>query len=133
MLGEFFRCEYKLKDGVKAMYIAEQVSHHPPVSAYYYTLPELGIFVKGEAHPKAKFLGNSAATIMQGYSRITFSELQNETYEITNPNVYARGILCTLTKKVISHGSYFLFLSRKNGNGNRRSISCTLRLIWFSM
>ncbi|KAI8345295.1 hypothetical protein EDC96DRAFT_521683 [Choanephora cucurbitarum] len=93
VLGEFFRCEYKLKDGVKAMYIAEQVSHHPPVSAYYYTLPELGIFVKGEAHPKAKFLGNSAATIMQGYSRITFSELQNETYEITNPNVYARGIL----------------------------------------
>ncbi|KAI8066259.1 uncharacterized protein B0P05DRAFT_589847 [Gilbertella persicaria] len=90
VLGEFFRCEYKLKDGSKAMYLAEQVSHHPPISAYYYTLPELGIFVTGEAHPKAKFLGNSAATIMKGYSRIVFSELKNETYEITNPNVYAR-------------------------------------------
>ncbi|CAO3628605.1 unnamed protein product [Mucor hiemalis] len=93
ILGEFFRCEYDLKDGSKAMYISEQVSHHPPVSAYYYAIPEHGIFVSGEAHPKAKFLGNSAATLMKGYSRITFSELKNETYEITNPNVYARGIL----------------------------------------
>lgn len=93
ILGEFFRCEYDLKDGSKAMYISEQVSHHPPISAYYYAIPEHGIFVSGEAHPKAKFLGNSAATIMKGYSRITFSELKNETYEITNPNVYARGIL----------------------------------------
>lgn len=93
ILGEFFRCEYNLKDGSKAMYISEQVSHHPPISAYYYAIPEHGIFVSGEAHPKAKFLGNSAATLMKGYSRITFSELKNETYEITNPNVYARGIL----------------------------------------
>lgn len=76
------------------MYISEQVSHHPPISAYYYSLPELGIFVTGEAHPKAKFLGNSAATVMKGYTRIVFSELNNETFEISNPNVYARGILC---------------------------------------
>lgn len=87
------------------MYISEQVSHHPPSSAYYYAIPEHGIFVSGEAHPKAKFLGNSAATIMKGYSRITFSELQNETYEITNPNVYARGILC----KSIFLCVFFLF------------------------
>ncbi|KAL7311505.1 Oxysterol-binding protein OBPa [Mucor circinelloides] len=93
ILGEFFRCEYNLKDGSKAMYISEQVSHHPPISAYYYSLPELGIFVTGEAHPKAKFLGNSAATVMKGYTRIVFSELNNETFEISNPNVYARGIL----------------------------------------
>ena len=42
---------------------------------------------------------------MKGYSRITFSELQNETYEITNPNVYARGILC----KSIFLCVFFLF------------------------
>ncbi|CEP11368.1 hypothetical protein [Parasitella parasitica] len=93
ILGEFFRCEYSLEDGSKAMYIAEQVSHHPPISAYHYSLPNLGIFVNGEAHPKAKFLGNSAATVMKGYTRIIFSELDNETFEISNPNVYARGIL----------------------------------------
>jgi hypothetical protein len=94
VLGEFFRCQYNLPDNSKAMYIAEQVSHHPPITAYYYAIPEHNIFISGEAHPKAKFHGNSVATIMQGYTRITFSELHNETYEITNPNVYAYGILC---------------------------------------
>lgn len=83
-----------MNDGTKAYYISEQVSHHPPVSAYYYTIPEHGIFVEGEAHPKAKFLGNSACTVMKGYSRIHFSEHNDEIYEISNPNVYARGILC---------------------------------------
>lgn len=94
ILGEFFRCQYKLDDGTKAFYISEQVSHHPPVSAYYYSIPEHGIFVEGEAHPKAKFLGNSAATVMKGYTRIHFSQHNDEIYEISNPNVYARGILC---------------------------------------
>ncbi|ORZ07875.1 hypothetical protein BCR42DRAFT_149251 [Absidia repens] len=93
VLGEFFRCRYEFKDGSQAYYIAEQVSHHPPVSAYHYANPQHGIIVDGEARPKARFLGNSAATIMNGYSRLTFAKHHNETYEITNPNVYARGIL----------------------------------------
>lgn len=107
------------------MYLAEQVSHHPPVTAYYYSLPELGIFITGEAHPKAKFLGNSAATIMKGYTRIVFSELHNETYEISNPNVYARGILCKLIV-IIVLGCTNFYQSRKNGHGNGRSIYCEM-------
>ncbi|ORZ23270.1 hypothetical protein BCR42DRAFT_480541 [Absidia repens] len=94
VLGEFFRCRYEFKDGSQAYYVAEQVSHHPPVSAYHYANPEHGIIIDGEARPKARFLGNSAATIMCGYSRLTFAKHHNETYEITNPNVYARGVLC---------------------------------------
>ncbi|KAI8366806.1 uncharacterized protein BYT42DRAFT_587925 [Radiomyces spectabilis] len=93
VLGEFFRCQWRFDDGTEASYVAEQVSHHPPISAYHYENPKHGIYIQGEAHPKAKFLGNSAATIMKGYSRITFAHLHNETYDITNPNVYARGIL----------------------------------------
>lgn len=34
VLGEFFRCRYDYSDGTSAYYIAEQVSHHPPVSAW---------------------------------------------------------------------------------------------------
>lgn len=107
------------------MYISEQVSHHPPISAYYYSLPELGIFVTGEAHPKAKFLGNSAATVMKGYSRIVFSELNNETYEITNPNVYARGILCMFNwqNSIFIITNNCALCSRKNDYGNGRSIN----------
>ncbi|KAI9305864.1 hypothetical protein BJ944DRAFT_264502, partial [Cunninghamella echinulata] len=93
VLGEFFRCRYEFQDGSEAFYCAEQTSHHPPMSAYYYANPEHGITIEGETKPKARFLGNSAATIMNGYSRVIFAKHHNETYEITNPNVYARGIL----------------------------------------
>lgn len=34
VLGEFFRCRYDYADGSAAYYIAEQVSHHPPISAW---------------------------------------------------------------------------------------------------
>ncbi|SAM04460.1 hypothetical protein [Absidia glauca] len=93
VLGEFFRCRYEFQDGSEAAYIAEQVSHHPPISAYHYANPRHGILIDGEARPKARFLGNSAGTIMCGYSRLTFTKHHNETYEISNPNVYARGVL----------------------------------------
>jgi len=32
VLGEFFRCRYDYANGTCAYYIAEQVSHHPPIS-----------------------------------------------------------------------------------------------------
>lgn len=88
VLGEFFRCSYFYDDGSEGYYIAEQVSHHPvscngsgdcrcgvvlteqPVSAFCYISPRNGILVTGELKPKSKFLGNSAATIMEGEDRI---------------------------------------------------------------
>jgi oxysterol-binding protein-related protein 8 len=73
--------------------VAEQVCHHPPMSAYYYYSPENRVCVHGELRPKSKFLGNSAATMMNGGSTITFDEYPDEQYVVTNPNVYARGLL----------------------------------------
>ncbi|KAI3647177.1 hypothetical protein MP228_007398 [Amoeboaphelidium protococcarum] len=96
VLGEFFRCCWKFADGTEAFYVAEQVSHHPPISAYYFTSPENHIQIQGELRPRSKFLGNSAASIMDGYSRISFPQMSGrdgEVYEITYPNIYARGIL----------------------------------------
>ncbi|KAJ3268671.1 hypothetical protein HK104_005307 [Borealophlyctis nickersoniae] len=94
VLGEIFRCKWKHSDGSEAMYICEQVSHHPPMSAYFYASPENDVFITGDIEPKSKFLGNSAATIMQGQSAITFPRSHpGETYYVTMPNVYARGIL----------------------------------------
>ncbi|CDS13778.1 hypothetical protein LRAMOSA05952 [Lichtheimia ramosa] len=93
VLGEFFRCQWNYDNGTKAIYIAEQVSHHPPMSAYYYASPDNGLMIQGNLRPKPKFLGNSAATIMDGTSHITLTRWNNETYHVTMPNVYARGIL----------------------------------------
>jgi hypothetical protein len=92
VLGEFFRCKWEHPDQTQAIYVAEQVSHHPPISCYYYASPENHIAISGETQPKSRFLGNSAATLMQGWSLVEFTN-RNEEYEITLPNIYARGIL----------------------------------------
>lgn len=41
-----------------------------PVSAFFYASPKNNILVTGELLPKSRFLGNSAATIMEGEDRI---------------------------------------------------------------
>ena len=48
------------------------VTHHPPISAYIYTSPENNLLITGEIRPISKFLGNSAATIMEGGCDIQF-------------------------------------------------------------
>lgn len=94
VLGETFRCRYKYKDGTQGFYIAEQVSHHPPISAFYYVSPENKIEVFGELKPKSRFLGNSVMNEMSGANHIVLLDRPEDgTYDITMPNQYARGIL----------------------------------------
>lgn len=94
VLGEFFRCTYTYEDGSEGFFIAEQVSHHPPISAFFYTSPQNGIVVTGELKPKSKFLGNSVATIMEGENRVRLLDRPEDgEYTLTMPNMFARGIL----------------------------------------
>lgn len=46
------------------------VSHHPPISAFYYVSPANKVAVIGELRPKSKFLGNSVSTVMEGENRV---------------------------------------------------------------
>lgn len=48
------------------------MSHHPPISAYFYISPDNNIKIVGELRPKSKFLGNSVSTIMEGENRVSF-------------------------------------------------------------
>lgn len=94
ILGEVFRCRYDYEDGTCGYYVAEQVSHHPPISAFYYVSPDHKVVIRGELRPKSKFLGNSAANMMEGANKISFLDRpQDGEYNITMPNMYARGIL----------------------------------------
>ncbi|GAA5859525.1 hypothetical protein JCM8547_006863 [Rhodosporidiobolus lusitaniae] len=96
ILGEIFRCRYDYADGTVGYYIAEQVSHHPPISAWYFASPEQGLELCGELRPKSKFLGNSAATLMDGENHVRFLDgpgAADGEYDIEMPNMYARGIL----------------------------------------
>lgn len=72
ILGETFTGYWDYSDGTRGYYIAEQTSHHPPKSSYFFMAPEHGIRVDGTLKPRSKFLGNSAASMMEGISYLTF-------------------------------------------------------------
>ncbi|KAI4169558.1 MAG: hypothetical protein LQ348_007252 [Seirophora lacunosa] len=72
ILGETFTCYWEFPDNTRAYYISEQTSHHPPKSSYFYMAPEHGIRIDGALKPRSKFLGNSAASMMEGVAVLRF-------------------------------------------------------------
>ncbi|KAJ7051229.1 hypothetical protein C8F01DRAFT_1176332 [Mycena amicta] len=114
ILGEFFRCRYEYPDGTQGFYVAEQVSHHPPISAFFYISPANRVQIVGELRPKSKFLGNSVSTTMEGENRVTLLGSPSDgEYVITMPNMYARGIL--FGKMVLELGEQCTAKNEKNG------------------
>ncbi|KAF9879885.1 oxysterol-binding protein [Colletotrichum karsti] len=98
ILGEIFTCYWDLPDNTRAYYISEQTSHHPPKSSYFYMVPDHHIRVDGTLKPRSKFLGNSAASMMEGTAILSLlnrgqDKTKGERYILTQPNMYARGIL----------------------------------------
>ncbi|KAF2216735.1 hypothetical protein CERZMDRAFT_31906 [Cercospora zeae-maydis SCOH1-5] len=92
ILGEVFTGYWDYPDGTKGYYISEQTSHHPPKSSYFFMAPEHHIRIDGTLKPRSKFLGNSVGSFMEGIAVIRFLN-RGERYFITQPNMYARGIL----------------------------------------
>lgn len=98
ILGEVFSCYWDLPDETRAYYISEQTSHHPPKSSYFYMAPEHHIRIDGTLKPRSRFLGNSAASLMEGVAVLSLlnrgkDKRRGERYWLTQPNMYARGIL----------------------------------------
>nr|CAD7200246.1 unnamed protein product [Timema douglasi] len=61
ILGETFRCFWKHPNGSRTFYLAEQISHHPPVSAFYVTNRQDGFCINGSILAKSKFYGVSGS------------------------------------------------------------------------
>jgi hypothetical protein len=72
ILGEIFTCYWTYPDNTKGYYISEQTSHHPPKSSYFFMAPEHYIRIDGTLKPRSKFLGNSAASMMEGLAVMRF-------------------------------------------------------------
>ncbi|KAH7092486.1 hypothetical protein FB567DRAFT_435725 [Paraphoma chrysanthemicola] len=92
ILGEIFTGYWDYPDGTKGYYISEQTSHHPPKSSYFFMAPEHNIRIDGCLKPRSKFLGNSAASLMEGIAVLRLLNT-GERFFVTQPNMYARGIL----------------------------------------
>ncbi|XP_052746376.1 oxysterol-binding protein-related protein 8 isoform X2 [Bicyclus anynana] len=93
VLGETFRCCWQHADNeTYTYYIAEQVSHHPPVSAFYISNRKDGFVIEGSLLAKSKFYGNSTSAILEGCARIHLLNWR-ETYVTTAPYAHCRGIV----------------------------------------
>ncbi|KAJ1348595.1 Oxysterol-binding protein- protein 8, partial [Parelaphostrongylus tenuis] len=92
ILGETFRCRWAHPDGSYTYYIAEQVSHHPPVSSLYVTNRKAGFNVAGTILAKSKYYGNSLSAIMNGTLTISLLD-RGEKYVVTLPYASCKGIM----------------------------------------
>ena len=92
ILGETFRCKWEHPDSSSTYYIAEQVSHHPPISAIAVINRKAGFTVHGSILAKSKFYGNSLSAILDGNVTLTLLNLGEE-YIVTMPYAHCKGIL----------------------------------------
>jgi len=76
------------------VFLAEQVSHHPPISAFYVECPDRRISFNGHIHTKSSFLGMSIAAHMLGEGKVSLQD-SGEEYVVTFPSGYCRSILTT--------------------------------------
>ncbi|XP_072268476.1 oxysterol-binding protein-related protein 10 isoform X2 [Pyxicephalus adspersus] len=79
-------------ESYKVRFVAEQVSHHPPVSCFYCECKEKKMCVNTHIWTKSKFLGMSVGVSMVGEGVLKLMECGEE-YIFTLPSAYARSIL----------------------------------------
>ncbi|KAL1492770.1 hypothetical protein ABEB36_010969 [Hypothenemus hampei] len=100
ILGETYRCYWLHGNGSKTFYISEQVSHHPPVSAFYVTNRQDGFAISASILARSKFYGNSTSAILDGTAVLTLLP-RGEDYKLTVPYAHCKGILMgTLTMEL---------------------------------
>nr|XP_060637856.1 oxysterol-binding protein-related protein 10 isoform X2 [Anolis sagrei ordinatus] len=114
IIGETFHCSWDVpKDKVKPFrttsaspgpkgpasseyyklrFVAEQVSHHPPVSSFYCECKEKKMCANVHVWTKSKFMGMSVGVSMVGEGVLHVME-HGEEYVFTLPCAYARSIL----------------------------------------
>jgi len=92
IIGETFRCYWDHKNGSKTFYLAEQVSHHPPISSFYVTNRQDGFTISGTILAKSKFYGNSTSAILDGVATLSLLA-RGEDYNMTMPYAHCKGIL----------------------------------------
>ncbi|GFY49369.1 oxysterol-binding protein-related protein 11 [Trichonephila inaurata madagascariensis] len=98
IIGEMFRCSWNMHEGeglenmYKVTYVAEQVSHHPPISAFYVECPKKKISVNAHICVKSNFLTSYAAINFTGEVSLHLLSF-DEIYVFTLPCAYLRCIL----------------------------------------
>lgn len=91
-LGEIFLGSFAAEDDTKTQLIAEQVSHHPPVTACALYNAQHGIYSNGFVAQETSFSPTSGVTVRQiGYA-VVKDENHNEKHLMTMPTLVIKGL-----------------------------------------
>ncbi|KAG1741546.1 uncharacterized protein EDB91DRAFT_1131081 [Suillus paluster] len=85
-------------ENIRIAYVTEQVSHHPPVSAYYASCPSRGVEMAGIDQISAKVSGTAVRVAPGSFNKGIYIDLtsgpgKGEKYHITHPVASVNGIL----------------------------------------
>ncbi|XP_063700660.1 oxysterol-binding protein-related protein 9 [Culicoides brevitarsis] len=153
IIGEIFRCHWEIPETENSeseiysegplpwcrkgdlVFIAEQVSHHPPISAFYAEHYEKRICFTAHVWTKSKFLGLSIGVHNIGQGIVTLCDLEEE-YILSFPNGYGRSILTvpwielggsvTITCPKTQYHADIEFLTKPFYGGKKNKISAEI-------
>jgi hypothetical protein len=95
VLGELFYGHWLDKNGRGlTTLVVEQVSHHPPITAYYISNESRKISLQGHSAQKTSFSGGNIIVKQVGHATLTITlpDGQKETYLITLPRLAIEGL-----------------------------------------
>lgn len=81
--------------------VCEQVSHHPPVTAFHFENAQPGFSFSGTVGDRAKFRGTYMRVKTDGNATLTLRGNLNEEYKVNYPAVDVKGILTGKTSAVL--------------------------------
>jgi len=91
ILGEVFKCKWNHVES-QTEFVAEQITHHPPSSAFFVWNREKRTMLQAYVKSNTKFLGNSVeATLTGNLNGYIFAF--NEAYEMSFPKYIVKGLL----------------------------------------
>ncbi|BEI86733.1 hypothetical protein CcaverHIS002_0700790 [Cutaneotrichosporon cavernicola] len=97
VLGELFYGTWPDVEGRgETVLISEQVSHHPPITAYYVENKKAGVALQGHSGQKTSFSGTSILVKQSGHAMLFVTPKKTgkqETYLITLPKLRIDGII----------------------------------------
>ncbi|PMD64037.1 Oxysterol-binding protein [Hyaloscypha bicolor E] len=89
-LGELFLGKWEDEAGTTEL-VSEQVSHHPPVTAYHISNKKHGVYLQGYNAQKASF--SRTINVKQIGHAVFAIPAYDETYLITLPNLHIEGLI----------------------------------------
>ena len=112
---------------VRVVFLTEQVSHHPPISAYYVSCPAKGLTLCGIDQISARVSGTGVRVVPGSQNQGIFVKIEEghgkgEQYQITHPAAMVNGLLRGHFYVTIGESTFVTCATGKEGKESLKAI-----------